>query len=278
MNMERNIEIRDMSGRVIEYNFFTFSGGEEHIRLSEDVNGESIYITAKIKSSKDLVRLLMLNDAIRRGMPESVICYIPYFPYARQDRVCNDGEAHSLKVFANMINSCKFDLVEVADPHSDVVEAVVDNLAIIKQSTIFDMYIKGNLNMDKHVYTLVSPDAGATKKINNVAKAMECSYIVEASKVRDTATGNIIETKVNDSVVGCHCLIVDDICDGGRTFIELAKKLKEGGAKTVSLYVTHGIFSKGLTPLMEHIDHVYTTNTMCKLKSDNFLTVVVIDD
>ena len=56
--------------------------------------------------------------------------------------------------------------------------------------------------------------------------------------------------------MGRNCLIVDDICDGGGTFIPLAKKLKNAGAKTVTLYVTHGIFSKGLDPLKEHIDYL----------------------
>ncbi len=60
---------------------------------------------------------------------------------------------------------------------------------------------------------------------------------------------------------GKYCVIVDDICDGGRTFIELAKTLKEGGAQRVVLYVTHGIFSKGIYPLEKYIDEVYTTNS-----------------
>ncbi len=105
MNMECNIKLSSQYDTDIKYEFLTFSGGEEHVRLKDNV----------------------CNDSIRRGGAESIICNIPYFPYARQDRVCNTGEAHALKVFADLINSCNFDLVEVMDPHSDVVEAVEIN-------------------------------------------------------------------------------------------------------------------------------------------------------
>jgi ribose-phosphate pyrophosphokinase len=56
-----------------------------------------------------------------------------------------------------------------------------------------------------------------------------------------------------------RCLIVDDICDGGATFVALARKLREAGAIEVSLFVTHGIFSKGKD--LEGIDNIYTTGS-----------------
>lgn len=62
-------------------------------------------------------------------------------------------------------------------------------------------------------------------------------------------------------------MILDDICDGGRTFIEAVKHLREAGAKRVELYVTHGIFSKGVENLLDNgIDHIYTTNSLGEAK------------
>jgi len=81
-----------------------------------------------------------------------------------------------------------------------------------------------------------------------------------------------LSTRFNGNAKGKNLVIVDDICDGGRTFIELARVLKEKGANKVALYVTHGIFSQGLDVLKEHIDHVYCVHAFNAERSD-FLTI-----
>jgi ribose-phosphate pyrophosphokinase len=109
---------------------------------------------------------------------------------------------------------------------------------------------------------LVSPDAGATKKVLDVARSFTNKFdVVRADKVRNTSTGQITSTKIYGEVLGKCCVILDDICDGGRTFTELATVLKRKGAAKVILYVTHGIFSKGTQILLDSgIDLVYTNN------------------
>jgi len=270
LNMSDNIKIYDDHRNEIEMDNFQFSGGEEHVRIKVLRYYKNVNIHARLKSSRDVMRLLLINDAIRRSTVSNVYCSISYMPYSRQDRVCNEGEALSIKVMTDLINSCKFDLVSVYDVHSDVTTALLDRCISFSQSDIFNDNFKELLYGTE--YIVISPDAGATKKAIKVAKDYGLR-MVEASKVRDTMTGNIVSTNVNGDVNGKDCFIIDDICDGGRTFIELAKVLKAKGAKSVVLYVTHGIFSKGLEPLKEHIDHVYTTDTFCDLKSNEFLTV-----
>lgn len=225
------------------YETFVFSGGEVHVR----VNKKSSKIVADIKDSEDIMRLLMLAEALKPI--DYLTIEIPYFPYARQDRICNDGEAFSLKVMSNLINSIKADKVIIYDPHSDVTPALINNVEIVHQHEIIPPSIlKGK--------TIVCPDAGAEKKILKLKRP----YIM-ATKVRDVSTGDIIATKVySDSLTDHTCIIIDDICDGGRTFIELAKVLKAKGAKSVELYVTHGIFSKGLNVFTGLIDKIYHYN------------------
>jgi ribose-phosphate pyrophosphokinase len=68
-----------------------------------------------------------------------------------------------------------------------------------------------------------------------------------------------------------HVIIVDDICDGGRTFIELAKVLKSNKVKNITLFVTHGIFSKGVDALFENgIDNIITTDTRLITQTKEF--------
>jgi ribose-phosphate pyrophosphokinase len=87
---------------------------------------------------------------------------------------------------------------------------------------------------------------------------------VFCSKKRDPLTGHLSGFEIknynpNPNADGQDLLIVDDICDGGGTFVGLAKELRKAGAKKVYLYVTHGIFSKGLP--LEGIDRVFTTDS-----------------
>jgi ribose-phosphate pyrophosphokinase len=184
-----------------------------------------------------------------------------YIPYARQDRVCQIGDAFSLKVFANLINSLNFTRVFVADAHSSVATALLDRVIEKPQSKYAHQMIKYN----KFDY-LISPDAGASKKSVEFASVLNADgwdiEVVQALKVRDKS-GNITNTNIlHDNFEGKSCLMVDDICDGGRTFIELAKIVKANGAGRIGLYVTHGIFSQGVDVLFDHeVDEIYTTDS-----------------
>jgi ribose-phosphate pyrophosphokinase len=111
----------------------------------------------------------------------------------------------------------------------------------------------------------VSPDAGSEKKIERIAKKLGLNKIIKASKVRDTKTGKIKETKLHiDFEFNIHDLyiVIDDICDGGRTFIELAKVLKTYCIQDINLFVTHGIFSNGLDELFEYYKKIYCNHTL----------------
>jgi ribose-phosphate pyrophosphokinase len=252
-----------INGREHAFDCFTFPGGEEHVRIPHATLHNPVHITAKITNSSELMRLLLLKDAVDRLDPLYVLLKLPYVPYARQDRVCNPGEAHSLLVLSDLINRMRFNRVTVLDPHSFVTEALISNLEVVRTS---DIVLRHNVLHRLLTETvIICPDQGAAKKTLELAKIVKKPFI-QADKFRDLKTGKILATRVHceeKEIAGQDVTIWDDICDGGRTFIELAKVLKEKGAKHVYLYVTHGIFSKGYEPLLESgIDHIYTTDSL----------------
>lgn len=262
--MSREIKIH-VADCVYETRSFAFPGGELQVsipELPEKLAGD-ITVIARLQSSDAIVRLLLTADILcrhhRAGRKRLVI---PYFPFARQDRVMQPREAFSLKAIARIVNGLGFDEVIVCDPHSDVTAALVDKVRVIPQIEL----VRGHLAVQSLVREaapiVISPDAGAAKKAFVVAQAFGLSFLT-ASKVRDTATGAILRTEMHvaGSLAEAAVLIVDDICDGGRTFIELAKVLRQHGAGRVFLYVTHGIFSQGLGVFRSLIDGVFTTNS-----------------
>ena len=254
-----------------DFEVFKFPGGEVNVRLKQydqSLDNE-VKLIARINNSDDVMTLLLATDALRRKEVKNISLVLPYVPYARQDRVANGGEALSIKVFADLINSQNYTNVTIFDPHSDVTSALINNVRIVTQEDIVGSYFDFHqiYGIDINNYVILCPDAGAMKKTQKVAK--RCGYtgvIIMCAKVRDTLTGNITATEIqveNEAQIKDKDLIIfDDICDGGRTFIEIAKIAKKYGAATVTLYVTHGIFSKGVDTVLEHINKILTTNSL----------------
>lgn len=236
---------------------FKFSGGEIQAELDVSPHVKLIH---RIQSSDDFMTLLMVSEIINRMRPISKSIVIPYFPYARQDRVTKENVAFSLRVAAKLINGLAFDEIISCDVHSDVAPALVDRMRVISQLDIITKHFSAlDAFIRSDITAIIAPDAGASKKAGSIASAYKLPMF-QASKIRNTTTGEITGTKVHDDMRGYECLIVDDICDGGRTFIELAKVLRDGGASKVYLYVTHGIFSKGFDVFDGLIDRIFTTD------------------
>jgi ribose-phosphate pyrophosphokinase len=267
--------------RIIPYTAITFSGGEEHIRIDQkEVQYENSFIIhANLTSSAEIIKLMMITDALRRVTVNAQITLnMPYIPYARQDRVCNPGEALGIRVFCDLINSLNFVKVRVLMPHSDVALALLNNATDDFHQLRWDNFVADNINLTHGDLVIVSPDAGAMKRTLKFAQfynkeivedGQPAVPVIMADKVRDTTTGQITSTvlhvsQTDNEVEGMICLIYDDICDGGMTFIKLAEELRFHGAAEVILAVPHGIFSKGLAVLSKVIDQIITTDVFAE--------------
>lgn len=255
--------------KSVPYKVSRFPDGQQTIDIENphSLVGKDVQISSRLNSFKDLELIICANQALRNLKAKSVTLYVPYFLGARSDRKFQDGGINYLKqVICPIINSQNFDVVTVLDPHSDVLEACLNNFVKINNFSLVDdalSYLIGEGEEDKVV--LVSPDAGAYKKVYDVAKKFDIEKIITATKVRDLKTGNILRTEI--PVLDQHnkliYVIIDDICDGGRTFVELSKVIKEGRPTAkVYLVVTHGIFSAGFNQLSEVIDGIFTTNSV----------------
>ena len=257
----------------IKFEVSKFPDGQQTIDLTEwsDLNrDEPVKISSRLNTFQDLELIICAVAAIRNIKPNKEIAlYVPYFIGARSDRKFGEGGVNYLKqVICPIINSLKLDSILVLDPHSDVLEACLNNYDKIDNHTIVKHSLSkiDNKNGAQDRICLVSPDAGAYKKIFDVAKKFGIDSVTTANKVRDMKTGKILSTQIPDlpGSVGddLKYVIIDDICDGGRTFIELAKAIKSQRADAkVYLIVTHGIFSAGLKELNQHFEKIFTTNS-----------------
>ena len=259
-----------VDGVLIPYRLIQFSGGELHVQLDTsnyiedtdeafELNIETLQYPMTL-----MTELSLLRNALQKVFPITMdYLTLPYVPYGRQDRVCSEGDAFSLEVFAKQLNALEFDKVFITDPHSDVTPALINNCNITTQ---LDIMILNSRFLDNYSH-VVSPDAGAYKKVQGIAGYFD-KEVIPCLKTRDTGTGRLSNTVVITQEVKeevTSIVVLDDICDKGGTFIPLAQKLREAYPNArLDLFVTHGIFAAGTHNLKEHYDNLYCHNLFNK--------------
>jgi ribose-phosphate pyrophosphokinase len=237
-SMTSKYKVTINNGKEVPLTLTRFAGGEWQVTLTTTDLKLAKYCTirADIRDG-EIMPLALITEALRAAIPEvPLYLCMPYLPYARQDRRMVDGQSLSVKVFAGFINSLNFKEVNIANCHSDVGIALIDrvkNFCIVQPKVI------------PVVHALVAPDFGATKKTHEAAKMWGIDTVIQAGKMRNAKTGELSEPVIFGNVYGKDVLVLDDICDGGRTFLQLAQSLKEAGVGKIYLHVTHGIFSYG---------------------------------
>lgn len=263
-----------------KYEISTFPDGQQSLRIIEDGyntfyalknNKQGITIKSRLNSFKDLELIICANQCLKEIGVEKVRLYIPYCIGGRSDRKFEEGGINYIKtVIAPILNSQNFEKVTVLDPHSDVLEACINNF---ESRDNHDLVIKALTSIDnkrgaQDRIVLVSPDAGALKKVFKIQQKFGIKDVIIGSKNRDLK-GNITHTSIHSpewvsDTENKTFVIVDDICDGGRTFIELAKVIRRDYNENskIALVITHGIFSKGFDTVFEYVDEVYTTNSV----------------
>ncbi|MBL7818075.1 MAG: hypothetical protein JNL70_23905 [Saprospiraceae bacterium] len=248
----------------IAFKTMVFPDGQPHIKLDLTQNlknTEGVEILARIANMNDLMLVLMAKDVLDAQGFEHIYLFVTYLMAARMDRQMTDNEPFTLRIVANMLNQAAFRQVRIFDPHSEVSTALILRAKAIGNELFVKKCIEHFYqNNPQDEYALISPDAGALKKIYKVAQFVDAPEVIECSKKRDVKTGQLSGFATNEAdFEGKTCFIVDDICDGGGTFVGLAALLKSRNAGKVVLIVSHGIFSKGFD--LAHIDAIYCSDS-----------------
>lgn len=259
-----SMTIHTSTNTEITASFIGFSGGERHVQLNDlpDEPLLEVVIRASVLNSDALMDLLLLEDALLRHSPDVTMdLELPYLPYARQDRVCAIGKAFSMDVMAKLLQLHPKRRMAVWDAHSAVSVALTGAHNVLPETIIARSEALSDLLRHENT-VLICPDKGAVPRCEAIQKAFSTSRIVYCEKKRDPMTGRIVRSEVlADDLSGQTAVITDDICDGGMTFIGIAQGLRALNCRHIVLYVTHGIFSKGLSVFDGLVDEIYTSNS-----------------
>jgi len=296
------LNLTDLSKSGIKYKISTFPDSQKNITIessSHEDQRDSLWqnpdlkllkgqsVTIKSRMSWDDVQLIIgAVSALRELKVKEINLFVPYFLGARSDRKFEKGSNNYLKtVICPIINSLKLDNVYVLDPHSYVLEGCLNNFEPISNLVFTREAFRQLYGLAKsrkgNKFYLVSPDAGAQHKIYETAKDIDATdRIITCSKERDKA-GKIISVNVpldKSKHLGKDFVIIDDICDGGATFINIAKEIKEYKLfkdSKVYLMVTHAIQEAGLIKVSEYFDGIYCTNSVADYKLEKVTQINV---
>lgn len=280
----KTLNLVDLNKSDIKYKISKFPDGQQNIvikafELTYRVQGLNepvavqmpVTIKSRLNNWLDLELIVASVASLRElGVDEIHLC-TPYIMGARSDRKFEEGGNNYLRdVICPIINSLNFKTVTCIDPHSDVLEACIKGFRKESQVKLVQ-YALSQINgypssvIQENKFVLVSPDAGASKKIYKLAEQIGYKGdIITCSKDRDE-NGKLTKTIVPLNGIGNKdFIIIDDICDGGATFINIAKVIKDENPQftgKIYLIVTHSIFSKGVDELLKYFDGIYTTNS-----------------
>lgn len=218
-------------------------------------------------------------------------------PDSRADRREKKGMAVPLQVTSMFLANMGADEIIIFDPHSEatmthlIAETATHGVDICEVSSLecFEMAL---MNPPIHAPGVavalpkpgpgdwvVQVDAGAKERAREFANhhKMAGVIVMEKQRVNGKITGNkiagldrganVLEPATSFPARGnFNVWIVDDICDGGRTFNEAANTLYHNNmwgrvnsspsAIKPILYVTHGLFSQGKTELEKNFSHI----------------------
>lgn len=262
-----------------EVEHHVFPDGEQRIQLRDDIVDQDVVIVQStgMPTDQNYIELFLLLDGATRNGAKSVTAVIPYVGYSRQDHVFRTGEARSLEVMINAIEVNGATRVIGFDFHSiktpELFTLPVTHLSALP---LFAAEIKKNGWIDNDT-VLVSPDMGGLRRLSQLSEMLGSMETTSVEKNRDLTTGNIDASGVHGTIKK-RCLIVDDMISSGKTIVQAAKILIEGGAEEVSLFATHAVFSEDAPKILQEsaVKKVFVTDTISVPESKRFEKLEVL--
>lgn len=249
----QTINLTDLEKSDLKYNIITFPDGEKHLKLATINRKDSVEVICRITCSDDLFILMQLSDILNRQEVNVESLNIRYLMGMRCDRLFSLDESFTLKIVTDVINSFHAGEVHIIEPHSDCTGRLIKEC--------YEEYPMYNM-VDQMLedYVICYPDKGAQERYS-----YNCSQYICCEKQRDITTGNLLQFSIAKSKVEpCpgKIVVVDDLCDGGGTFLGIAELLKNTfNPESLVLVITHAVQLEGLKRVAEVYDQVYITNS-----------------
>jgi ribose-phosphate pyrophosphokinase len=256
-------EIADLLGTSLgKKDLRVFPDKEIFVEILEAVQGNPVFVLQSLGSDPNffLMELFIILDALKRASADSLTVVMPYYAYARQDRLDKTGVPITAKLVANLLTCAGTDDLITMDLHSEQIEGFFDiPVHHIVSRTILIPYCS-SLNLENLV--VVAPDKGAIKIASDYAKQLDAPLaLVEKERIDSFHVEmRLFVGDVNKKTV----LLPDDMCSTAGTLANAANVCAQLGAKRILAVVGHGLFIENAIERIEQspIEMLITTNSI----------------
>ncbi len=220
-----------------------FSDGEVKVKINESVRGADIFLIQSTcpPCNENLMELLVMLDAFRRGSAERIVAVLPYYGYARQDKKARGREPITARLVANLITVAGANRVLAVDLHSDQIQGFFDiPLDHLPARRVMADYF-GSQGFGGEDTAIVAPDVNAANQAIDLADDLNASLGVIAKRRAKPNEASVVE--IIGDLEGKRAIMLDDMIDTGGTMVKGAQMLVERGAAEVHCAATHAVLS-----------------------------------
>jgi ribose-phosphate pyrophosphokinase len=256
------VRLAALNVRMGDWEPFRFADGERGYHLSETVAGQSVAVVGSVTADPgSLFDLIALAHLLGENGAQRPVLMIPYLGYARQDRPVRSGEGSLGVVVAGLLRDLGAGRIVVLDVHSAAVRGTLGAAAV--ETSAIELFAR-HLAAGGTVDTVVAPDKGARERAWELAERLAPTATVAVIEKTRPRPNVAQATRLAGDVDGRRVLIIDDMIDTGGTICEAVRLLVAGGAKSIRVAATHGIFSQGAREriLQLPVDQLVVTNSL----------------
>jgi ribose-phosphate pyrophosphokinase len=230
-------------------NLRRFADSEVFVEIQENVRGQQVFVVQSTSrpSNDNLMKLLILLDALKRASAQPVVAVIPYFGYARQDRKSMPRTPITAKLVADLLTVAGAHHVVTVDLHAAQIQGLQHSggQSVRRPLLAHDMQVQFKENKP----LIVSPDVGGVVRARSLARRLDTDLAIIDKRREQAGVSEVMN--VIGQVKGRDCVLLDDMVDTAGTLVNAANALMEQGAASVSAYITHGVLSH---PAIERIE------------------------
>lgn len=225
-------------------NLEKFSDGEYQPVFDSNLRGRDVCLFQSCPPPFDNYwELFQMIDAAKRASAKEIICFIPYYGYARQDRKDKPRVGIASKLIARFLEAAGATRVVMMDLHADQIQGFFD----IPSDQLYGTYV-----FWPHVEHLqkigeidnvqfAAPDNGGTKRAKKYAEKFDTDFVI---CFKNRKKKNEIDQMILiGDVKGRHVILLDDMIDTGGTICKAADLIMEKGALSVRAMITHPVLS-----------------------------------
>jgi ribose-phosphate pyrophosphokinase len=242
-----------------------FSDMEIFVEIHENVRGEDVFVIqpTAFPTNDNVMELLVMLDALKRGSARRITAVVPYFGYARQDRKSGPRTPISAKLVADIITKAGAHRVLTLDLHAGQIQGFfdipTDNLFA---APVFVKDIRETTAGKSEELAIVSPDVGGVVRARIIAQRLDADLAIIDKRRERAGVSEVMN--IIGNVAGRRCILIDDIVDSAGTLCNAAEALKRAGAVSVSAYVSHGVLSGGAVARVtaSPMDELVTTDSI----------------